>query len=65
MAPPAGGSWLSDQVWRAWGQGMMPGFASSLKEDDILDIIAWFQSQWTDDINGAWVRIELKSKQGK
>lgn len=47
------------------GQGTMPGFASSLQDDDILDIIAWFQSQWPDDIYGAWVRIEIKSRQGK
>ena len=47
------------------GQGKMPGFASSLKDEDILNIIAWFQSQWSDEIYAAWLRRELKSRRAK
>ena len=47
------------------GKGKMPGFASSLRDEDILNIIAWFQSQWPDEIYAAWVQRELESRQRK
>ena len=47
------------------GQGKMPSFASVLKDDDIIDVIAWFQSQWPDDIYSAWLRIEAKARRAK
>ena len=54
-----------DTLLAPGGQGVMSGFSSSLKDDDILDITAWFESHWPDDVYGAWVRIGLKSRQGK
>jgi mono/diheme cytochrome c family protein len=39
------------------GQGAMPPFRDVLSDEQILESIAWFQSQWSDDIYGQWVQI--------
>ncbi len=44
------------------GQGMMPGFAQTLSDEQVLEVIAWFQSNWPDDIYAAWVDIEKRSR---
>ena len=37
--------------------GVMPGFADTLKEEEIRSAIAYFQSQWPDDIYQQWLDI--------
>jgi mono/diheme cytochrome c family protein len=39
------------------GQGKMPGWGDRLATAEILAIIAWFQSQWPDEIYAAWDRM--------
>ena len=38
------------------GQGSMPGFADKLSDAQIVDVIAWFQDRWSDDIYAAWAK---------
>ena len=40
--------------------GVMPAFGSVLDEDDALDVIAYVQSLWTDDIYTRWLSIESR-----
>ena len=42
--------------------GNMPPWKDRLTETQIRDIIAWFQSKWSDEIYAAWYRIEKDSK---
>ncbi len=34
--------------------GRMPGFKDKLRESEMLDAIAYFQSYWSDDVYGMW-----------
>ena len=34
--------------------GNMPAWKDKLSDDEINDIIAWFQSKWSDEIYSAW-----------
>lgn len=43
--------------------GSMPAWKDKLSEQDIGDIIAWFQSQWPDEIYAAWQRMNQASQQ--
>lgn len=45
--------------------GNMPPWKDKLSAQDIEDIIAWFQSQWPDDIYAAWQRIDQEARQTK
>jgi len=40
------------------GQGSMPGWRDKISDDDIVSVIAWFQSKWTDQIYAAWRQQE-------
>lgn len=40
------------------GQGKMPAWEGKLERAEVLAIIAWFQSQWTDEIYNAWARMD-------
>ncbi len=40
----------------------MPGFAATLSDNDIVDAIAWFQSQWPDKIYDNWRQIEGRAR---
>jgi len=42
--------------------GNMPPWKDKLSEPQIRDIIAWFQSKWSDEIYTAWYRNEKNSK---
>lgn len=44
------------------GRGNMPAWAGRLNQERVLAIIAWFQSQWTDEIYAAWYRMDQASK---
>lgn len=41
--------------------GAMPGFAGVLGEEDVLAAIAFFQSQWSDDIYLQWETIDNRA----
>ncbi len=43
--------------------GQMPAFKDQLSETDIIDVIAHFQSYWSDDIYQRWLQIENSSRQ--
>jgi mono/diheme cytochrome c family protein len=43
------------------GQGSMPGFADKLSDQQIIDVIAWFQDRWPDEIYATWLEIEARS----
>lgn len=43
--------------------GQMPAFKNRLSETDIIDVIAHFQSYWSDDIYQRWLQIENSSRQ--
>ena len=45
------------------GQGNMPPFADRLSDQEIVDVIAWFQDRWHDEIYAQWWQIEQRSKQ--
>ena len=38
--------------------GKMPAWKDKLSEQDINAIIAWFQSQWPDELYQAWQRMD-------
>jgi len=40
------------------GQGKMPAWRDRLSDEQIDDIIAWFQSKWPDPVYAAWQRME-------
>ena len=42
--------------------GVMPAFGSALNEDEAHEVIAYFQSLWTDDIYARWAEINERSK---
>ncbi len=44
------------------GQGKMPGWRDTLDTAEILAIIAWFQSQWPDEIYAAWERMDREGQ---
>jgi len=45
------------------GQGNMPPFSDRLSDQEIVDVIAWFQDRWHDEIYAQWWQIEQRSKQ--
>lgn len=45
--------------------GSMPAWQGKLSDQDINDIIAWFQSQWPDEIYAAWQRMDQASQQSR
>lgn len=43
------------------GGGNMPAWAGVISANDAAAAIAWFQSQWPDEIYAAWYRIETQA----
>ncbi len=43
--------------------GSMPAWQGKLSDEDISDIVAWFQSQWPDELFAAWQRMDQASQQ--
>ena len=35
------------------GSGSMPGFAQTLSEQDIIDVIGWIEDKWSGEIYAA------------
>ncbi|MCZ6711942.1 MAG: cytochrome c [Gammaproteobacteria bacterium] len=44
------------------GSGSMPGFAQTLSDQDVNDVIAWFQDKWSDEIYAVWLAREQQSR---
>ena len=44
------------------GEGNMPAWKDKLSDQDVDDIIAWFQSQWPDELYAAWQRTDQASQ---
>jgi mono/diheme cytochrome c family protein len=42
--------------------GSMPGWKDQLSEQDVEDVIAWFQAKWPDDLYQAWARNDARSR---
>ena len=40
--------------------GVMPPFADKLSDQDVLAVIAYFQSKWTDDIYTQWHKRNMQ-----
>ena len=45
------------------GGGKMPIFQDKLTDEEIINVIAWFQSLWPDDIYTQWWEIQQRSMQ--
>ena len=45
------------------GGGKMPIFQGKLTDEEIINVIAWFQSLWPDDIYAQWWEIQQRSMQ--
>jgi mono/diheme cytochrome c family protein len=43
--------------------GVMPGFDAVLDESDRLAVVAWIQSEWSDEIYRRWEEIDTRSRQ--
>jgi mono/diheme cytochrome c family protein len=41
----------------------MPTFGDRMSDEEIVDVIAWFQDRWHDEIYAQWWQIEQRSKQ--
>lgn len=42
------------------GSGNMPAWKGKLSREEVLAIIAWFQSQWPDELYAAWARRDAQ-----
>lgn len=42
--------------------GNMPGWSGKLTDDEIVAVIAWFQSRWPDELYQAWARMDQKAQ---
>ena len=45
------------------GGGKMPIFQGKLTDEEIINVIAWFQNLWPDDIYAQWWEIQQRSMQ--
>lgn len=46
------------------GQGKMPAWGDKLSDQEIEDIIAWFQAKWPQQVYEAWYRMDEKKRGG-
>ncbi len=44
------------------GRGNMPEFSEKLSDEQVADVIAWFQSQWPDETYAAWFKTEMRAR---
>ncbi|MCW8907396.1 MAG: cytochrome c [Sedimenticola sp.] len=44
------------------GQGNMPAWAGKLSDEEIVSVIAWFQSKWPREIYHAWLKRDAASR---
>ena len=45
------------------GGGKMPTFQGKLTDEEIVNVIAWFQNLWPDDVYAQWWAIQQRSMQ--
>ena len=45
------------------GQGNMPAWNDKLSQNEVVSIIAWFQSRWPDEIYSVWYARDQKARQ--
>lgn len=43
------------------GMGRMPAWGSKLSEQEIDDVIAWFQAKWPDEVYEAWYGMNQRA----
>lgn len=43
-------------------QGHMPAWGGKLNDQQVDDVIAWFQSLWPDEVYAAWWEMEQRSR---
>ena len=69
-APPLNGTghaWHHPLKWLArtiseGGAGGMPAWKAVLSPGEILAVVAWFQSHWSDEIYAAWARMDAAAR---
>jgi len=44
------------------GQGNMPAWGGKLDEEELLAVIAWFQSQWPEQAYANWSQIDTRAR---
>lgn len=44
------------------GQGRMPAWGGKLSEQDVDDVIAWFQAKWPDEVYEAWYGMNQRAE---
>jgi len=47
------------------GQGNMLAWGEKLSDEEMIAVIAWFQSKWSDQIYAAWIQREMASRSVK
>ncbi len=45
------------------GSKIMPAFGATLSDEEITDIIHWFQSLWPDEVYSSWAQINQSYKE--
>ena len=45
------------------GVGKMPTFQGKLTDEEIINVVAWIQSLWPDEIYAEWWKIQRRSSQ--
>jgi len=43
-------------------QGNMPGWKNKLSNEEIENVISWFQSKWSDQVYDAWYEMQQRGK---
>lgn len=46
------------------GQGRMQAWKEKLSDEEIEAVIAWFESQWPDDVYAAWYQMNRRAESG-
>ncbi|MEA3290829.1 MAG: cytochrome c, partial [Pseudomonadota bacterium] len=47
------------------GKGNMPAWEGKLTDEEIVDILAWMQSSWPDELYQAWAKNDASSRNKK
>ena len=47
------------------GQGNMPAWGEKLSDEEIISVIAWFQSRWPRDIYQNWVQRDTAARSNR
>lgn len=47
------------------GKGNMPAWEGKLTDEEIVDILAWMQSNWPDELYQAWAKNDASSRNKK